>query len=136
MDRMRERMLVAENAWQRFAEVLAILEPSAVERDAGIQRFEFTFEAVWKAAKSFLYNVEGLDMGSPKSAIRACREIGILTAEQTVRALQMVDDRNLTVHTYNEALAVEIYGRLQGYSNILQVWLQNMQTQECQKGRL
>jgi len=31
---------------------------------------------------------------------------------ETERALAMVDDRNLTVHTYNEELAQAIYARL------------------------
>ena len=33
---------------------------------------------------------------------------------ETERALAMVDDRNLTVHTYNEELAQAIYARLGG----------------------
>ncbi|HML34188.1 MAG TPA: hypothetical protein PKC64_15325 [Sporomusa sphaeroides] len=34
----------------------------------------------------------------------------------------MADDRNLTVHTYNEALAVEIYSRLHAYTELLRCW--------------
>lgn len=32
----------------------------------------------------------------------------------------MIDDRNLTVHTYNEAVAEEVYNRLSGYLSLLQ----------------
>ena len=39
----------------------------------------------------------------------------------------MVDDRNLTMHTYNEALAQLIYSHLGGYANLLNQWLLAMQ---------
>jgi len=38
----------------------------------------------------------------------------------------MTDDRNLTVHTYNEKLAMEIYGRLRTYQSILRAWLDGL----------
>ncbi|WP_245606076.1 nucleotidyltransferase substrate binding protein [Thermus amyloliquefaciens] len=34
-------------------------------------------------------------------------------------ALTMADDRNLTVHTYNEALAQAIFARLGGYAQLM-----------------
>lgn len=123
MGRSAERIEVAAKALSAFSEVMMIRNPTTIERDAAIQRFEFTFEAVWKAAKEILYEHEGIDAGSPKGVIRSCREVGILTDEQTVTALQMVDDLNLTVHTYNEELAVQIYSRLHSYLIILSVWV-------------
>ncbi len=110
-----------------FEEVMGIENPSLIERDAAIQRFEFTFEAVWKAAKEVLFEREGIDSGSPKSVIRSCRETAILDAEQTVSALQMADDRNLSVHTYNEKLAVEIYSRLHSYQSVFSAWLNGLE---------
>ncbi|MCZ6574514.1 MAG: nucleotidyltransferase substrate binding protein, partial [Planctomycetota bacterium] len=44
--------------------------------------------------------------------MRAARDAGMLDDGETERALAMVDDRNLTVHTYNEELAQAIYARL------------------------
>ena len=38
----------------------------------------------------------------------------------------MVDDRNLTVHTYNEQLAEEISSRLSNHALLLQHWLDQM----------
>lgn len=124
MERSRERLKMAQKALVAFQEVMQIKQPTAIERDAAIQRFEFTFEACWKAAKEVLFEREGVDAGSPKGVIRTCREIGILTDQQTVTALEMVDDRNLTVHTYNEELAEAIYSRLKIYLSILSVWLE------------
>lgn len=126
MDKANERISVANRALAAFNEVMQIKHPSSIERDAAIQRFEFTFEACWKAAKVVLYVYEGLDIGSPKGIVRACRDIGVLTDEQTVTALKMVDDRNLTSHTYNESLAVQICSRLPLYQQLLSLWLEKL----------
>ena len=91
-----------------------------------IQRFEFTFEAVLKAAQFHLLKVEGLDVASPKAAIRACREVGLLDEQEAMQALRMADDRNLTVHTYNEQLAEQILERIMGYQVLLDRWLTAM----------
>jgi nucleotidyltransferase substrate binding protein (TIGR01987 family) len=126
MGRSSERIEAARKAMLAFQEVMQIEKPTTIERDAAIQRFEFTFEAVWKAAKEVLFEREGIDVGSPKGVIRSCREVGIFTQEQAITALEMVDDRNLTVHTYNEKLAVEIYSRLRTYQDILSCWLEGL----------
>ncbi|MDQ0253418.1 nucleotidyltransferase substrate binding protein (TIGR01987 family) [Evansella vedderi] len=97
-----------------------------MEKDATIQRFEFTFEASWKAAKQYLYDVEGIDIGSPKGVIRSCREVHLLNEEEVILGLNMVNDRNLTVHTYNEEVAVKIHANLKSYYNLLNTWVQRM----------
>ena len=122
MERLQERLKSAKRALNAFEQVLKIEEPNDIERDACIQRFEFTFEASWKAAKQYLYDIEGIDIGSPKGVIRNSREVNLLTDDETVTALQMVNDRNLTVHTYNEEVANKIYSNLHAYLNILNSW--------------
>ncbi|WKT85144.1 HI0074 family nucleotidyltransferase substrate-binding subunit [Thermosynechococcus sp. JY1339] len=92
-------------------------------RDAAIQRFEYTLEAVWKAAQLYLREREGLDIASPKGVIRACLAVGLLTPEEGRLALKMVDDRNLTVHTYNETLADAIFSRLAQHAMLMDRWL-------------
>jgi uncharacterized protein YutE (UPF0331/DUF86 family) len=71
--------------------------------------------------------VEGVEAGSPKSAIRACHEAGLLQSAQAEQALAMADDRNLTAHTYNEGLAEAIFKRLLGHLATPEVWLGAMQ---------
>jgi nucleotidyltransferase substrate binding protein (TIGR01987 family) len=71
-----------------------------IVRDAAIQRFEDTFEATWKAAQTYLAEVEGIEVASPRGVIRAAFRVGLLTEFETRRALGMVDDRNASVHTY------------------------------------
>lgn len=133
MARLDERLVLAEKALNRFAEVVRIKDPSEIERDATIQRFEFAFEAVWKAAKDFLWENDGIDAASPKSVIRACRETGVMNAEETMQVLKMADERNLTVHTYNEKLAVLIHSHLPEYHQLLQNWFDKMKAGDCSK---
>ena len=58
MDRLIERLKDAHSALSRLNEVLSIEAPSSIERDATIQRFKFTFEALWKGVKEYLYTIE------------------------------------------------------------------------------
>ncbi len=126
MERLRERLATAGRALRTLQDLLRESKTDIV-RDAAIQRFEYTFEAVWKAVQAFLSRIEGLDAGSPKAAIRACYRIGLLTEEESRRALAMADDRNLTVHTYNEALAEQIYSRIFDHASLMESWLKAME---------
>jgi len=126
MDRLRQRLAVARQALTSFKDLLRNTPATTVERDAAIQRFEYTVEAIWRLAQRSLDVIEGLSAGSPKAAIRLCRETGLLTDDETTLALEMVDDRNLTVHTYNEQLAQQIYSHLPQYATVLEAWLSNI----------
>jgi nucleotidyltransferase substrate binding protein (TIGR01987 family) len=128
VERVRERLAIAGKALQTFLDILQ--EPkSGIVRDAAIQRFEYTFEAVWKSVQIYLRTVESLEAGSPKAAIRFSHQVELLTEDQARRALAMADDRNLTVHTYNETLAERIYSNLFQYAPLLKDWLTAMERQ-------
>lgn len=126
MERLMERIDAAERALLSFEQIMGIASPSLIERDAAIQRFEYTFEAVWKAAKQMLFDIDGVDIGSPKGVVRSCRELGLLNDVQSVMALEMVDDRNLTVHTYNEMLAATIFEHMRNYVVLLRQWVEGI----------
>jgi len=113
----------ARRALATLKELALLARPSVVERDAAIKRFEYSFDIIWKTARQHLLSVHGIDQRSPKSVIRACRVAGLLSDEKTEAALAMADDRNLTVHTYNEAWAREVFGRLAGHAELLEVLL-------------
>lgn len=124
MGRLTERLDVARRALSTLTELPLSGEPTTIERDAAIQRFEYSFEAVWKAAQQFLREHEGLDAGSPKGTVRACLQVGAISEADARIALQMVDDRNLTVHTYNEPLAQKIFSRLAAHAGTMTRWLE------------
>lgn len=125
MDRLKQRIEIALRALATLDE-LAGQEASKIVRDASIQRFEYSFEAAWKAAQAVLLDRYGVQAGSPKPVIRSSFENDLLTEDETRIALAMVDHRNLTSHTYNEALADEIYAALPAYRQIMRAWLERL----------
>jgi len=125
--RTRERLAVARRALGTLQALPLEGSVSDIIRDAAIQRFEYTFEATWKAAQAYLSELEGLAVASPRAAIRGAFQVGVLNETDTRRALGMVDDRNLSVHTYNEALAEAIFSRLGGHAQVMSAWLDAME---------
>lgn len=126
MERLKQRIAIVKQALSALQEVLT-MPYSSIVRDAAIQRFEFTFEAVWKLAQLYLHLKEGLEFNSPKSVLRGCFQVGLLADEQqTSLALKMTDDRNLTVHAYNEKLAIQIFNHLPDYFNLMQILFNNI----------
>lgn len=109
-----------------FQDALATLEEAVrmekndMVRDAVIKRFEYTFELSWKTAKVLLSEKFGKAIFSPKECFRELRRQGLLTDEDTELSLTMCDDRNDIIHTYKEALAEELYGKIENtYAGLL-----------------
>ena len=92
---------------------------SIIVRDAAIQRFEFTFEALWKFLKEYLKEQEGLVCNSPKACFRELFSLGLLNEPETVKFLEMTDNRNMTSHTYKEEVSQIIFSRLPEYSTAI-----------------
>ncbi len=127
MERVIERLQVARRALSTLQELTNKPELSIVERDAAIQRFEYTFEATWKAAQVFLNEFDGITANSPKSVVRACWQSGLFDEANTQVALRMCEARNMTAHTYNEKLAALIYRQIEDYADLLDIWLKAME---------
>jgi len=92
---------------------------SVMVRDATIQRFEYTFEALWKFLKHYLKEKEGVVANTPKSVFRELGSLGILVEDQVVQCLEMTDRRNDTVHTYKEEVAQKIYEDVKKYALLM-----------------
>ena len=89
---------------------------SIILRDAMIQRFEYSTQAFWKYLKAYLSIEHNLSANSPKEVIRTGLKAKLYSEEISTGLLQMLDDRNLTSHTYGEKLAETISGRIPTYS--------------------
>lgn len=125
MDRLNERIAQARRALGTLQALLAT-HLDEVSRDAAIQRFEYTFEATWKATQLCLRVLEGVEVASPKGAIRGAFHAGLLDEAACQSALAMADDRNLTSHTYNEGLAQMLAARLPHHAALLDAWITAM----------
>lgn len=77
--------------------------PQDILRDGLIQRFEFCYELAWKTLREYLiYSGVAVQM-LPRIVFRAAYQHGVISNEQTW--LNMIKDRNLTSHEYNEQYA-------------------------------
>ena len=101
---MEKLKLIAEDAGKALRTLKEITDESysVIVRDAAIQRFEYSFEIFWKLLKEYLRVKEGVISNSPKSCFREAFNVKLMTEEETIKALEMTDDRNLTSHTYHE----------------------------------
>jgi nucleotidyltransferase substrate binding protein (TIGR01987 family) len=127
-ERFAERKAELQNAVKRLREAIAQPESDLV-RDAAIQRFEFTFELVWKSLKLYLER-QGLDCGGPRSTLKKAFTEGLITSpEQADVWLQLLEDRNLTSHAYDEVLARRIYQHIvKDYAPVLGAMAEKIQT--------
>ena len=105
-DRLQQRLDDLGRALDRFDEALTVSRDAPLAIDGTIQRFEFTFELAWKTAQMMLQG-ESVVARSPLETLREANRMGWLSEEEPW--LQMLKDRNRTVHTYNEAVADQIY---------------------------
>lgn len=116
--RYKQRFENFEKSFLLLKQALDIDEPSIVEKAGVIQFFEIAFELSWKLLKDYLSYI-GYEVKSPREAIKTAFSIELI-AEGRVW-LDALFDRNLTVHTYDEASANEIYKRIENlYFKLLQ----------------
>ena len=110
-DRLKHSLHNLKLALTSLEEFLA--EPVRTNRDkAGIiQAFEFTYELTWKTFQK-LAQEEGLHVATPRQAFSSALQAGFVLPEDEATWLGMMQDRNLTSHTYHESLATEIVARV------------------------
>lgn len=77
-----------------------------LQRDGVIQRFEYSFETMWKTFKVFLLDL-GVDVKTPKDALKEAFRLEWISDERLY--LQMLKDRNKTSHMYNKQVADDIF---------------------------
>jgi len=103
-------------ATRRFEEALA-MPFSEVIRDSAIKRFELCFDLAWKSAKEKLRG-ENIECFSPKSCFSEALRAKMLPVELEQDTNRLLEDRNLSVHTYDSDTADEIYKRLPAYVKV------------------
>ncbi|RUM87885.1 MAG: nucleotidyltransferase [Thermodesulfatator sp.] len=125
MENFEKRWELALKALESLQEILKrsvdpLTDEYVILRDASIQRFEYTFEIFWKTLKDFLKSYEYIDCFSPNKCFREALKSGLLTPEETEDCLEMLKARNLTVHTYREEIAQQLYPKLEGFANLME----------------
>ncbi|MBU0650732.1 nucleotidyltransferase substrate binding protein [bacterium] len=99
-----------KNALARLQEGLDLNSEEQIIIDGVIQRFEFTFELSWKLMKKYLEKQGIKDCNSPRSVIKEAFAQEIISDGDAW--IDMMVDRNLTSHLYDEIHAKEIYKKI------------------------
>ena len=86
---------------------------SPIVRDACLQRFEFSYELLWKTLKIFLEEIHGVRAVSPRQVFKEAFALSIIDEELTF--VEMIESRNTLSHTYNEEQATKIYVKCADY---------------------
>jgi nucleotidyltransferase substrate binding protein (TIGR01987 family) len=84
---------------------------SNLEQQGLIQAFEFTHEQAWNTLKDFLENQGAQNLFGSKDVTRAAVKSGLIGEGEAW--MDMIQSRNLTTHTYNEATAAKIASAVQ-----------------------
>lgn len=71
-----------------------------------IQFFEMSFELAWNMVKDYLEEQGFVDIKSPRGALKKAFEMNIL--ENGHDWMDLLQDRNLTAHTYDEQKASDM----------------------------
>ena len=80
-----------------------------LDRDGVIQRFEFTFELLWKALKIYLEQ-KGIIVKTPRDSFVEAFRINLISDEKIF--LDMLEDRNNTAHIYDKVTSEKIFNRI------------------------
>lgn len=87
---------------------------SELEMQGMIQAFEFTHELTWNVMKDYLHHQDGgLSLNGSRDATRLAFSRGMIT--QGEHWMEMIKDRNLSSHTYDEATVLGIVSRVTNF---------------------
>ena len=100
--RWKQRFSNFEKAFRLLNQYIRKPLETDLERAGIIQLFEVAFELSWKVMKDYL-EAEELRVNSPREVIKTAFHIGLI--ENGHVWIDALTDRNLTVHTYDEAVA-------------------------------
>ncbi len=103
--RWKQRFQNLKKAFSQLQRGLNIAKPNDIELQGIIQSFEFTFELSWKTLKDFLKN-KGVDVSFPRDVIKEAFHHQIIDNGEIW--LDMLENRNLIAHTYDEKRAIEV----------------------------
>jgi nucleotidyltransferase substrate binding protein (TIGR01987 family) len=105
--RWKQRFDNLQSAYQRLQHAIEVNEQTPdndLIQMALIKAFEMTFELSWKTMKDYL-NYNGIDVKLPREVIKQAFANDIITDGQLW--MDMLEDRNLMAHTYDEARAIK-----------------------------
>ena len=92
------------NAQKKFESFRQNLDTEQ-EKAGAIQAFEYSYELAWKILKRVLKH-KGLDVASPRDTFRTAAQNFLL--DDVEKWFEFQKKRNLTTHTYNDAVMDDV----------------------------
>jgi nucleotidyltransferase substrate binding protein (TIGR01987 family) len=114
-----------ESALSNFRDALTLeptLFPELVAeniKSGQIQKFEFTVELLWKTVQVFLFEMDGIDVVTPKSVAKEFVEAGYCDYESYELFIRAINDRNHLSHIYRQEMAETIWQRLPEFLHLV-----------------
>ncbi|BAU23429.1 nucleotidyltransferase [Caldimicrobium thiodismutans] len=113
MEKFRRSLERFERAFRKFEEILGNpLFEEVFSEDFQIEiltkRFEYTFEAMWKAIKEFLC-LRGIECYSPRSCFESLLKEGLISQDYEENLYEMLLIRKFLVQIYDEETAKKYY---------------------------
>lgn len=98
--RWKQRFINLQKAFNLLKEAVEVYPNlSVIEQEGMVQRFEYTFELAWKTLKDFL-EYQNMQTNFPREVIKLAFQSNIIINGEIW--LQMLENRNIIAHTYNE----------------------------------
>ena len=127
MESLKVRYNAAKKCLSSLEKIIRIFEQDPypevhVEfRDSLIKRFELSLDTFWKFLPQFLEVKHGVRVAvvSPREVLKTALQLKEITKEELDLFNEMITDRNLACHTYNEIFAEEMSERIKVYYQLL-----------------
>jgi len=103
------------NYRKALAQLESFVEPPCLnerEQQGLIKAFEYTFELAWNTVRDLLRSQGDVSLLGSRDTLREAFRLGLI--EDGEAWMLMIQDRNLTSHTYNRSTADEIAAHIVG----------------------
>ena len=104
--RWKQRFQNFEKAMKHLESALQLKDPDILQKAGIIQFFEMSYELAWNTLKDYLEEQGFMDVKTPRNAFKKAFEIELIQDGHTW--MELLLDRNLTTHAYDEEKASEI----------------------------
>lgn len=118
---------------QELVEMATQKELSDIEKEALIQRFEYTHELSWKVIRDFYKSIGEIDIQGSRDAFKLAFNRGLINKGREF--LESVQSRNEASHAYNQKIADKVYGDIiNKYYDAFAELETNLKKQKQQRG--
>ena len=104
--RWKQRFQNFEKAMGHLSGALEIEQPDLLQKAGIIQFFEMCYELAWNTLKDYLEEQGFTDIKSPRSVLKKAYEVELIAEGH--EWMELLTDRNLTAHTYDDKKATEV----------------------------